>query len=138
MRNPDRSLDPKIFATTDANTRAWPAYWLLSLIAPFVLLSAVMVVLGDQKIDGVTTLVLIVLPFICGFVGSMWAVKRASLTGVQSVLLLLATLAAYGIGFVVFLILSISLFGVIATWWYVSRSCGCLVSSPAVLVTHRY
>lgn len=116
MANQNQSfVVPPEKSREDANSWVWPIRWLLSFICPFLLLFILSYSFRNRNVDGVTALVLILGPFVCGIVGSLWSFRGAKLSVLQSLLLLLATIVVYGIGFVVFLIVCTMAFGVVAT-----------------------
>ena len=116
MANQNQALvDTPKKSLADANSWVWPMRWMLWIISPFVILFVLTYLFKNRNFDGVTTLILILGPFACGLVGSMWSFRGAKLSVLQTVLLLLATLVAYCIGFVVFMIVCIMVFGVVAT-----------------------
>ena len=71
--------------------------------------------MGDRKVDRATVIVLLLGPFVFGLAGVIGFLRCAKLSAVQFVWSLVATIIAYGIGFVMFLFVCIILFGVIAT-----------------------
>ena len=89
--------------------------WLLSFISPFLLLFVLTYLFKNRNVDGVTTLILILVPFAFGLVGSMWSLRGAKLSVLWSVLLLFATFVGYCVGFVVFLMVFIMVSSVVAT-----------------------
>lgn len=115
MANPYQAVESTSDASADTRSRAWLLYWLLSYLTPFALLFLLLCVFADRPLDGRTSLVLFLGPFACGLAGAVWAFKCAKLSAFHFTLFLFATIVAYGIGFVMFWILCILLFGVIAT-----------------------
>ena len=115
MANPYQAVESTSVASAETRSYAWLLYWLLSYLTPFAFLFLLICVLEDTPIDGRTCLVLFLAPFACGLAGAVWAFKCAKLPAFHFALFLFATIVAYGIGFVMFWILCILLFGVIAT-----------------------
>lgn len=99
----------------DSNSWVLPFVWLLSYFLPFVLLSVVTHLLKDYEASGLAAILLVLGPFALGLFGSIWSITRASLSPILSVSLTTATLVAFLIGFVVFWIVLIMSYVVVAT-----------------------
>ena len=115
MANPYQAVESTSVVNTDAPSRAWIAYWLLSYLTPFAFLVFLIWFFGDRPVDGRILLVLFIGPFVCGIAGSAWAFHSAKLRAIQLTLFLSGTIVAYGVGVVLFWFVCILLFGVVAT-----------------------
>ena len=105
----------RLMSQVQTHSRSWLAFWLLSYLAPFVFLFVLIRVFEGRPVDGRIFLVLFLGPFACGLAGSVWAFKCARLPGPHFTLFLIGTIVEYGVGFAIFWVVCILLFGVIAT-----------------------
>lgn len=98
----------------DANSLAWPIFWLMSFFSPFVILYLFTYLFKDRDVGGTITIFLILGPFAFGLLSSIWAFKRARISVILSAVLISATLVAYCVGFGIFMIVYVKTFGVTA------------------------
>lgn len=115
MTNPSQSVDAGYVASQPVHSRVWTSYWLLSYICPFFVLGALLLSFGEAKTSGSTTLLVLFCPFAFGLIGTIFSFSRGKVDVGLAVLLFLATIVAYMVGFGVLCLVLAMIFGVTAT-----------------------
>lgn len=115
MEQSDLAIIANVAADKFSGSKAWKQFWLLSYLAPYLLLFVIIALSRNVESSSCSAILAIFGPFVLGTIGTIFSLASSHLPLWLSTFCFIVTLIGYFLGFVIFCFAIALIFDVVAT-----------------------